>query len=203
VIVGDHERLASALCDFADARNPGSQLFGRVEIVVTLMRGDRCIVGEPRVVAPAVKPHISDGRRSLSRWRKRSPDDGLVDVAESGAAGVQQFQRFLENPTNRGELRRPKDSPRTVSIPPKGTQRIPKCDETKKGIAAGPRPSLFAARSTSKPARTARSSAAAEPDVVDLMSCVNRCQSLALKTKRGFAATRSIHGAAWSGRSGW
>jgi len=75
----------------------GAALRG-VEIVVTLMRGDRCIVGEPRVVAPAVKPHISDGRRSLSRWRKRSPDDGLVDVAESGAAGVQQFQRFSRIP---------------------------------------------------------------------------------------------------------
>src|SRR6267378_4967232 len=98
VIVGHHERLAGALRDSADARNPGSQLFGRVEIVVTLMSGDRCIVAKPRVVAPAVKPHISDGRRSLSRWRKRSPDDGLVDVAESGAAGVQQFQRFSRIP---------------------------------------------------------------------------------------------------------
>src|SRR6267143_1832659 len=98
VIVGDHERLAGALCDFADARDPGSQLFGRVEIVVTLMSGDRCIVGEPRVVAPAVKPHIPDGRSGLSRWRKRSPDDGLVDVAESGAAGLQQFHRLRRIP---------------------------------------------------------------------------------------------------------
>src|SRR5882762_8911087 len=66
VIVGHHKRLAGPFRDFADARNPGSQLFGRVEIVVTLMSGDRCIVGEPRVVAPAVKPHISDGRSGLS-----------------------------------------------------------------------------------------------------------------------------------------
>src|SRR5229473_2641221 len=46
VIVGDHERLAGALRDFADARDPGSQLFGGVEIVVTLMSGNRCIVAE-------------------------------------------------------------------------------------------------------------------------------------------------------------
>src|ERR1700694_421655 len=66
VIVGHNKRLASPLCDFADARDPGSQLFGGVEIVVTLMRGDRCIVAKPRVVAPAVKPNVPDGRGGLS-----------------------------------------------------------------------------------------------------------------------------------------
>jgi hypothetical protein len=66
VIVGHHKRLAGALCDFADARDPGSQLFGGVEIVVTLMRRDRCIVAKPCVVAPAVKPNVPDGRGGLS-----------------------------------------------------------------------------------------------------------------------------------------
>src|SRR5712664_71739 len=94
VIVGDHERLASPLRDFADSRNPGRQLFGGVEIVVSFMRGNPCVVTEPRVVAPPVQPHVPDGRGSLSRRRKRSPDDGLVDVAETDAASVQQFQRF-------------------------------------------------------------------------------------------------------------
>src|SRR5437016_5870636 len=94
VIVGDHERLAGPLRNFADARDPGPQLFSGVKIVVTLMSWDRRIVAEPRVVAPAVKPHVPDCRGRLSGGRKRSPDDGLVDVAETDAAGVQQFQRF-------------------------------------------------------------------------------------------------------------
>ncbi len=98
VIVGHYERLAGPLCDSADARDPRGQLFGGVEIVVTLMRGNRRIVSKPRVVAPAVKPDVPDRRGGLRRGRKRSPDDRLVDVAESGAVGVQQLQRFSRIP---------------------------------------------------------------------------------------------------------
>src|SRR5258707_2624970 len=37
VIVGHHKRLASPLRNFADARDPRRQLFGRVRIILTLM----------------------------------------------------------------------------------------------------------------------------------------------------------------------
>src|SRR6202040_592920 len=94
VIVGDDERLAGPFCDFADSRSPRRKLLGRVKIVVTLMRGDRCVVAEPSVVAPAVKPDVPDGRGGLRRGRKRTPDDGLVDVAETDAAVAQEIQRF-------------------------------------------------------------------------------------------------------------
>src|SRR5258708_39548094 len=94
MIVGHHKRLASPLRDFADARNPGRQLLGGVKIVVPLMSGDRCTVAEPRVVAPAVQPHIPYRRGSLRGGAKRAPDDGLVDVAETYAPDAQQFQRF-------------------------------------------------------------------------------------------------------------
>src|SRR2546421_4032030 len=70
VIVGDHERLAGPLRNFADAHDPGRQLFSGVEIVVTLMSGDCRIVAEPRVVAAAVKPHVTDRRGRLSGGRK-------------------------------------------------------------------------------------------------------------------------------------
>src|SRR5260370_1537923 len=114
VIVGDHQRLPRPLPDFPDERNPGRQLFGGVEIVVALMRGNPCVVTEPRVVAPPVKPHVPDGRGSLSGRRKRSPDDGLVDVAETDAAAVQQFQRFGRIPRSVANL----DHQRVVSKSP-------------------------------------------------------------------------------------
>src|SRR6266853_382941 len=62
------------------------------------MRGDRRVVAKPRVVAPAVKPDVPDGRGSLRRGRKRTPDDGLVDVAETDAAVAQEIQRFSRIP---------------------------------------------------------------------------------------------------------
>src|SRR6266851_2721142 len=111
VIVGDHKGLASPFGDFADSRNPRRQLFGGVEIVVTLVRGNPCIVAEPRVVAPPVKPHVPDGRGSLRGRLKRSPDDGLVDVAETDAACVQQFQCFRRIPRSVANL----DHQRVVS----------------------------------------------------------------------------------------
>src|SRR5713101_4501159 len=98
MIVRHHKRLASPLRDFADARHPRRELFGGVEIVVTLVRGDRCIVAEPRVIAPAVKSHVPYGRGSLRGGAKRAPDDGLVDVAETPTAGAQQFERLWRIP---------------------------------------------------------------------------------------------------------
>src|SRR5438093_3105594 len=98
VIVGDDKRLASPLRDFVDASNPRRQLFGGVKIVVALVRRDGRIVAEPSVVAAPVQPHVSDRRGSLRGRPKRSPDNGLIDVAKTDAAGAQQFQRFGRTP---------------------------------------------------------------------------------------------------------
>src|SRR6267143_6438344 len=98
MIVGDHKRLPSPRRNFVGARNPWRQLFGGVKIVVAFMRRDRRIVAEPRVVASPVQPHVPDGRGSLSRRPQRSPYDGLVDVAETDAAGAQQLQRLRRIP---------------------------------------------------------------------------------------------------------
>src|SRR6267142_6217758 len=98
MIVGDDESIARLFADFADATDPRRQLLRRIEIVVALMSGNFCIVAEPSVVAPPVKPDVPDSRGSFSRWHQRSPDDGLVDVAEAHSAGAQQFQRLRRIP---------------------------------------------------------------------------------------------------------
>src|SRR6266478_2379204 len=98
MIVGDDEHVTSLPADFADARNPRSELFRGVKIVIALVRGDRGIFDEPGIVAAAVQPHISDSRSGLRGGRKRSANDGLVDVAETGAAGAKQVQRFWRIP---------------------------------------------------------------------------------------------------------
>src|SRR5260370_9575998 len=103
VIVGDHKRLSGPLRDFADSRNPRRQLFGGVEIVVTLVRGNPCVVAEPRVVAPPVKPHVPDGRGSLSGGAQRLPDDVLGGAAANGAAAVEEHVRFSRISRRSGE----------------------------------------------------------------------------------------------------
>src|SRR5260370_27396 len=91
MIVGDDESIARLACDFAHAIDPRRELFGGVEIVVAFVRRNYRVVAEPPVVAPPVKPYVSNGGSSLSRRPQRSPDDGLVDVAKTDAAGAQQF----------------------------------------------------------------------------------------------------------------
>jgi len=44
MIVGDYECFVGSLRDFADARDPGREFFGGVEIVVALVRGDGFVV---------------------------------------------------------------------------------------------------------------------------------------------------------------
>jgi len=61
VIVGDDKGVARVFGNFANARDPGSEFFRRVEIIVALVGGDGGIVGEPRIVAPAVEADIADG----------------------------------------------------------------------------------------------------------------------------------------------
>src|SRR6266566_2784305 len=120
VIVGDHKRLAGPFGDFADARDPGSQLFGGVKIVVTLVSGNRRVISEPGVVAAAVKPHVPDGRGGLSGGRNRSPDDGLVDVAKTDAAGMQQIPRFRRIPRSVANF----DDQRIVGEAPENRREI-------------------------------------------------------------------------------
>src|SRR5438477_2916258 len=92
MVVGNHKGLARPLRHFADARCPGRELYGIVKIVVALLCGDGLVVAKPRVVAPPVKPHVPDTGSGLSGRAKRSSDDGLIDVAETNPAAVQQFQ---------------------------------------------------------------------------------------------------------------
>src|SRR5580700_193355 len=75
VIVGDDESVAGVLGDFADAGDPGSELFGSVEIVVAFMRGDRSVIREPGVVAAAVKANVAYRRSGLSGRSERAADD--------------------------------------------------------------------------------------------------------------------------------
>src|SRR5260370_2673449 len=56
MIVGDDKSFAGPLRDFADARNPGRELFRRVKIVVAFMRGDGFVGREPGVIPPALHP---------------------------------------------------------------------------------------------------------------------------------------------------
>ena len=98
VIVGDDESVAGVLGHFADAGDPGSELFGSVEIVVAFMRGDRGVIGEPGVVAAAVKANVAYGRSGLGRRSEGASDDGLIDVAETGVVGVEKSQSFRRIP---------------------------------------------------------------------------------------------------------
>jgi len=65
MIVGDDESVAGVLGNLAGAGDPGCELFGGVKIVVALVGRDRSIVGEPGVVAAAVKADVADRRSSL------------------------------------------------------------------------------------------------------------------------------------------
>src|SRR6266481_5090899 len=94
MIVGDDKCFAGPLRDFADARDPGRELFRGVKIVVALMRGDGFVVREPGVIPAAMQPHVAYSRRGLRGWAERSPDDRLINVAKTDAMIPQEFQRF-------------------------------------------------------------------------------------------------------------
>ena len=84
VVVGDDEDFAGAVGNFCDAFSPRRKFFGGVQIVVALMGRNGGIVGEPGVVAAAVKAHVADGGSGFGARLERPADDGLVNVAESG-----------------------------------------------------------------------------------------------------------------------
>ena len=94
MIVGDNEGVRSVLGDFSNAGDPGSEFFGGVEIVVALVGGNGSVVGEPRVVAAAVKADIADGRSGLGGRGEGASDDGLVDIAEAGAVFTKERKSF-------------------------------------------------------------------------------------------------------------
>jgi hypothetical protein len=94
MIVGDDKGVGRMLEDFADAGDPRGELFGGIEIVVALVGGDGGVVGEPGVVAAAMKTDVADGRSSMGRRSERAADDGLVNVAEAGAVFAEEGERF-------------------------------------------------------------------------------------------------------------
>jgi len=98
VIVGDDESVAGMLGHFADAGDPGSELFGSVEIVVAFMRGDRGVIGEPGVVAAAVKANVACRGSGLGRRSEGVSDNGLIDVAKTGVVIVEKSQSFRRVP---------------------------------------------------------------------------------------------------------
>src|SRR5882762_8759249 len=98
VIVGDYESVVRMFRDRADAGDPGSELFGGVEIVVAFVGGDGGVVRKPGIVATAVETDVADTRSGLGRGRKRAADDGLIDVAEPCVVFPQQRPSFLRAP---------------------------------------------------------------------------------------------------------
>src|SRR6266481_1788674 len=98
MIIGDHKRVAGVLLHFLHPRDPGSKLFGGVEVVIPLMHRNRGVVAEPGIVAPPVQPHVAHGRGRLRRRRQGAADKRLVDIAEAGIMLAQESQRFRRIP---------------------------------------------------------------------------------------------------------
>ena len=70
VIVGDDKSRAGTCRDFANAHDPGIQLFGGVKIVVAFVCGNARVVGEPGVIAAAVQADVADGRSGLGAMER-------------------------------------------------------------------------------------------------------------------------------------
>src|SRR6266487_2595866 len=94
MIIGDHKRVAGVLLHFLHPRDPGSKLFGGIEIVISFLHRNRGVVAEPGIVASPVQPHIAHGRGRLRGRRQGAADKRLVDVAEAGIMLAQESQRF-------------------------------------------------------------------------------------------------------------
>jgi hypothetical protein len=84
VIVGDDKGVAGVFGDFANARDPRSEFFRGIEIIVALVGRDGGIVREPGIVTPTVEADIADGRSGFRGGRERAANDRLIDVAEAG-----------------------------------------------------------------------------------------------------------------------
>ena len=98
VVVGDHIGVIGVFLDFLDARDPGIEFVGRIEIVVTFVGWKLGIVAEPGVVAAAVEANVACGRGALRGWRDGIADDRLVDVAEAGGVLTEEIERGLRLP---------------------------------------------------------------------------------------------------------
>ncbi len=68
---------------FSHALGPRRKLGHGVEIVVALVGGNRFVIGKPGVVAPPVQPYVANRGSGFRGGFERSPDDGLINVAES------------------------------------------------------------------------------------------------------------------------
>jgi len=104
VIVGDDEGVGRMFGDVANARDPGIELFGGIEIVVAFMGGRGGIVGEPGVVAAAVQSDVAHGRSAFRGGFQGTADDGLVDVAEGGMMLAQHRERLAGLPGSVAKL---------------------------------------------------------------------------------------------------
>jgi hypothetical protein len=94
VIVGDDKGVAGVFGDFANARDPGSEFFGRVKIIVALVGGDGGIVREPGIVAAAMETDIADWGSGLRGGRERAANDRLIDVAEASVVLPKEDESF-------------------------------------------------------------------------------------------------------------
>jgi len=98
VVVGNYIGVASVFLDFLDARDPGIEFVGRIEIVVAFVGGEFGIVAEPGVVAATVESDVARGRSCLCGWRDGISDDGLIDVAEAGVVIAEEIESGLRLP---------------------------------------------------------------------------------------------------------
>lgn len=98
VIVGDDKGVARVFGDFANARDPRSEFFRGIEIIVALVGGDGGIVGKPGIVAPAMEADIADGRSGFRGGCERAANDRLIDVAEAGIVFAEECEGLVGIP---------------------------------------------------------------------------------------------------------
>src|SRR5438552_700439 len=98
MIVRNHINFPRRFFQLLHALGPRLQLFRRVQIVVSFVRRNRFIITKPSIVPPSVQPHINHRRSRLLRRAHRTPDQRLIDVAESRVVFRQQFKRLRHIP---------------------------------------------------------------------------------------------------------
>jgi hypothetical protein len=98
MIVGDHEGGARPRCNLLDPLGPRIEFLLRIKVVVAFFGRTHGIIAEPSIVAAAVQTNVSYRRRGLLTRPDGPADNGLVDIAKSDAALVQEFVEFLVRP---------------------------------------------------------------------------------------------------------
>ena len=80
--------------DRTDAGNPGVQIVGRIEIVVTFVSRSGGIIAKPGVVATAVETDIADRGSNFCGGDEGAADERLVNVAETSLVLTEELQRL-------------------------------------------------------------------------------------------------------------